>query len=78
MAETITFTAKADNAFYTVDEINAFFAAVAAVLNQKVDVEEPSTLSDLNVGGAAVVNVAAGEDDTDAINYGQLLDMVPE
>jgi hypothetical protein len=78
MSNTISFTAKPSAAYYTVDEINALFASIAVVLNGKVDAEAPALVDNLNIGGAAVLNLGEAVDDTDALTLGQLQAMAPE
>lgn len=79
MSNTIAFVAKPAGAYYTIAEINAFFEDVAAVLNAKVDVDQPSVLGlPLNLGDVAVINVADGVEASDAATYGQALAYVDE
>lgn len=76
MADTISFTAKADNAHYTLAEINDLFTAVAAVINAKLDLEVPVLGDDnFNAGTASFINVGDGVDDDDAVTLAQFRTM---
>lgn len=53
---TFTFTPRPTDRHYTVAELNALFAAIAAALGGKVDVRGDTLTSDLRIVGS-VINV---------------------
>lgn len=71
MADTITFTPKDSDSYYTLSEINSFFTSLATAINGKLDVRTPALSGALNVGNTAFQNVADGTAGTDAINVRQ-------
>lgn len=79
MASTIVFTPKGDGASYTVADINALFAAIAAVINAKADLDASSTLtSDWNINDRSFINVAPGTVATDAVTLRQALALIDQ
>lgn len=85
MSATITFTPRNDGEFFTLAEINALFTALAAVINDKIDLDaevaqdvvtDPST--DVLVGTAQVVVTkgAAPLFSDLGINFQQIINVV--
>ncbi len=57
MATTITFTPRTPTQFYTITEINALFAQIKAVLDNKLDVRGDIIGSDLLCVNTSIINV---------------------
>lgn len=57
MANTISFTPKSDDAYFTVAEVNAMFASIKALLDAKLDVRGTTILGDILVRSGSVINI---------------------
>lgn len=65
MATTVTYTAKGENYYFTLAEINALFTAIAAVVDGKLDVRGDTVGANIRGVGCSIINVpepaAAGD-----------------
>lgn len=67
MATTVAYTERAIDYYFTIEEINAIFAAVKAVVDAKLDVRGSTLGADIIGVDCQVLNVLADDPEVEAV-----------
>lgn len=71
MARTFTYIPKSGESYFTVDQLNALFTSIKAIIDKKLDVRGSVMESNLQLVNGTVINLTPAESAGDPIPYGE-------